>query len=208
MSAPAVQALVAEETLVFAERLPAASKASTASEYVVAQVRPGTVEVRMAVDPMRVPLRYTPYPATPTSSVDALHASVMLDCEELVRRETERRGRRHNIRRSSGAPGARRRGRAGRCAWRSRIGGERRFLLAALRSRTSEVYAVRVVGAGDEAAIARSRFGSFAAIATARDHGLAVERSGRGFRHRDDPGLGLDPLEEPQLAEAESRTTT
>jgi hypothetical protein len=57
------------------ERLPALSKASTASVYAVPQTSAATVPPGWLVVWATEPFRYTPYPTTATLSVDAVHAS-------------------------------------------------------------------------------------------------------------------------------------
>jgi hypothetical protein len=69
-------AVVTFRTPDFAERLPAASAASTVNAYEVPHVRPESAVLVPDGDAVSVPFLYTPYPVTPTLSLDAVHESV------------------------------------------------------------------------------------------------------------------------------------
>ncbi len=73
--APVGQGAVDPLTSVRADRFPAASKASTANVYVVAQAKPEIVKSVEAVEPTLTPFSYTPYPTTATLSEDVDHSS-------------------------------------------------------------------------------------------------------------------------------------
>ena len=62
-------------TVVLAERFPAASNASTEREWVVSHSSPVMVYVRLVVVPAFASAFQTPYPATPTLSLEAPHES-------------------------------------------------------------------------------------------------------------------------------------
>ena len=70
------QAFVVELIVALPDRLPAASNASTERLYVAPHSRPETVyEVEVVVPAVELP-SYAVYPATPTLSVEAVHATV------------------------------------------------------------------------------------------------------------------------------------
>src|SRR2546423_1476619 len=78
-SPPSVlHAAVAAAIPTFADRLRAASKASTSSRYVVLHTRPVNVAFKPPVVACAAPLRYTPYPATRTLSCAGFHWMSML----------------------------------------------------------------------------------------------------------------------------------
>jgi hypothetical protein len=66
------------------ERLPAASYASTDRLYDVPHVSPENVAVVAGVSPAALGPTKSPYPATPTLSVDAFHASEIVDGVDAV----------------------------------------------------------------------------------------------------------------------------